>query len=152
MIARLYARTYPADVAGILLIEPAHEDKNRLLEPYIPRRKALLGGLPRAPEQYPGKMPPLEAFAVELRNSAQELSVPVIALASIQEERLESLSETRRAGYRVERRLWQEVVSRSPDPELILYENSGHHPEREEPELVIGAVRRLLDKVASAGG
>ena len=129
MIARLYALTYAADVAGILLIEPTHEDKQRRLEPYLPRRRVLLGGLPRPPERYPGKMPPFEAFAVELRNSPQPLSVPVIALASIKEERLESLSETRRAGYRVERELWQEVVSRSPDPELILHENSYHHPE-----------------------
>jgi pimeloyl-ACP methyl ester carboxylesterase len=46
--------------------------------------------------------------------------------------------------------LQQDLVSRTPQAQLIIAENSGHYIHMEQPELVVEAIRQVVSQVRSA--
>ncbi|WP_173108109.1 alpha/beta fold hydrolase [Bacillus sp. KH172YL63] len=131
---RAYATKHPEKVSGLILIDSTPED-------YIEKF------LPVMPEDFQAryyKQFTLEGSFAEFQKSLhltgrtrKTLDLPVIILAA-----------GNKAHYTMEAQsLWNEMqkglLSLSKESELIMAENSTHYIQRDEPELVIEAIKKL---------
>ena len=158
LIVRLYAHEYPRDVAGLVLVDPMHEDQFDRLGPLIP---AAFPGEPEALTQFrrfwttdwcdPFKNDEGVDFV-----ASQTQAHTIGALHDILLLVLTAGSHTREAppgdpnAARMQA-LWREMhrawVAQSPNARQILVETSGHFIQREQPEVVVDAIRRMVARV-----
>jgi len=170
--ARLYASQFPEDVAGIVLVDSAHEDLP--FRPPLLIRCGLLTaplGVPRlfgqfvvsenpifdCHSKYPTAYPAIATGTKYLNTVRREWSAAdeswsqardakttlgdrplVVLFASFTHEK-----------FLVFKRLQMELAERSTKGKLIIVENSGHHIQHDQPEVVIDAVRDVVADVRS---
>ena len=148
MNARLYASKYPNEVVGIVLVDSAHEDENdrmlALLPPEIKKnakpedmiiRSAEDIDFNRSVEQvraanWHGDIPLIVLTRGSATFNPSDYVVPSLA-PKFEEIRLE---------------LQKELVGRSSRGKQIMAENSGHNIHRDQPELVIEAIRQVIEE------
>jgi pimeloyl-ACP methyl ester carboxylesterase len=156
LVARLYAATYPDEVAGLVLIDAAHED-------YYDRVRAVL-----TPDQWTAfTQPPavlasdpaferidVDASATAMREAAAASPLTPLPLVVITHGRpwdwppaspvaeLEALWTP----------LQEQLAALVPDGRLIVAEESGHFIPGDQPEVVIAAIRQVVDAVRDPGG
>ncbi len=135
--ARLYAAMHPAEVLGLILVEPSHEDQYQKIADtkQEPEREQYL----RHEGGENGERMDLLSSASEVRSADGPNSLPTILLtakASGGDENLNSIA------LELNTRLGQRI----PLTEHIVVENSGHFPQLDRPDVVIGAIRKLLPK------
>jgi pimeloyl-ACP methyl ester carboxylesterase len=172
---RLYASQFPEEVAGMVLVDACHEDRPIRLPLTI--RLGLLTaclGLPRlfAPfvvhenpifavdSKYPSAYKALATSTKYLRTVRREWS-------EVKESWNQARSSTKSLGDRplvvllatfdhelfpVIRRLQTELANRSTEGKLILVEKSGHHIQHDRPQMVIDAVREVVEAVRRKSG
>jgi pimeloyl-ACP methyl ester carboxylesterase len=153
LYARHYAATYPAEIAGMVLVDSTHEDQDK---PPAPLRLVLKvvshSGLPRLLLRFGD--PALDAMYASNRT-----------LAAINDEFAaveESSSETRAAHVSLGskplivltsgsndadptwQRLQKDLVTRSSNSKRIVASGSGHYIQDDRPDLVIAAVREVV--------
>ena len=154
LLVRLYAATYPHDVAGLVLVDATHEDNWARLEEEIGPDL-----WPQAVEQFTqavagGFLEPLdlEETAAEVRDAQEERplpSIPLIVLTHTQPPDAATLLP----GLSVEasERLWGEqqadLTTLLPNSQQILAEESGHYSQRDQPDLVIDAIGDVITTV-----
>jgi len=143
LIARLFASTYPDDVSGLVLVDPASEFLKSSLTPaqwatYIKATKKLIdsSGL-EAPDH--------ERSLALLHSTPSVRVIPVVVLTS--DKRFdfgaggsEAWPAWRAAQDRLAKLLRAKHVSET---------NSGHAIQMEQPQLVIGAIRQVVEAVRS---
>lgn len=158
VIVRLYAHAYPRDVAGLVLVDPMHEDQFARIGPLIP---PPFPGEPDALTQFrrfwtdewrdPARNPEGVDFQAS-RAQAQAMgslgAIPMLVLTA---------SEFRRTGppgdpaaARMQQRwleLHREVMQQSSDARQVLVEASGHFIQREQPEIVVAAIRQMVETI-----
>lgn len=158
---RLFASQFPDEVAGIILVDASHEDEyNRLaaLMPESERNKYLEheggGNYERVD---------LLASAEELRTAAALKEMPFIVIcASESPERqdeqsnakppcLEGASDIRdcfdpRVAL-IHDELESSLARLVPNSSMIVAKNSGHFVQWDRPELVISAIRKVVEQV-----
>ena len=149
--ARLYASRYPAEVCGIVLVEPLHEDffgryRSILpapaagsLDPLQDFRYQLAGGY-----RYIGDM---EASAEQVR-SAPSLSgtLPIVVVSrsdpdwptGLAPELVRSLEHTWQA-------MQHESLELSSNTLRVVAEHSGHLVQCDRPDVVVDAIRLVVD-------
>ena len=164
-IAELYASEYPEDVSGLVLIDyTPYDARKSMTDEQWELWKPLLGGSPseEALELYPA----LEWFDHQ-RNLEQALAaaplkpMPLIVLSS--DEPLDltpyvedgSLPLTAEEAEEFGKLLFQafvdaraDLVSQVPGARHITNTHSGHYIHQEQPQLVIDAIREVLDAAA----
>jgi pimeloyl-ACP methyl ester carboxylesterase len=209
LIARVYAGEYPAEVAGMVLIDPTHEDTTLMYQGKLVRVREGAKGLPVPPAQTLQTSPPqppvkedIEQFEFNKKMfGAPKTEPPFDRLpASVQAMRLWFRSQPPRAAAGPD--LWAEelqamymarakspyqlgdmsLVVLLPKPEygrpppgisaedwkrineekrqqkveltnlsrnsrLVVAGKSGHHIQLDEPQVIIGAVRLVIDAV-----
>ena len=154
LLVRLYASTYPDDVAGLVLVDATHEDNWARLEEEIGPEL-----WPQAIEQFTqavagGFLEPLdlEATAAEVRGAREARplpSMPLVVLTHTQPPDAATLLP----GLSVEasERLWGEqqadLTTLLPNSQQILAEESGHYIQLDQPELVIDAIGDVIENV-----
>jgi pimeloyl-ACP methyl ester carboxylesterase len=170
---RTFAAEYPGDVAGLVLVDASHEDQEQRFpaevrqetdaalrqakelaassargEPtppivsYMPRlvasRPAWYATLIAEAQAWP-------ASAADLRARDRSLRVPLVVVSAGRPAPLGRSRETRRET----RRLWdemQEDLSRlSPMGTRMIAHRSGHYVQRQEPRIVIEAIRQVVE-------
>jgi pimeloyl-ACP methyl ester carboxylesterase len=152
MNARLYAREYPKEVVGMVLVDSTHEEENdrmlAVLPPEISKKAKPEDMIIRSAEEidFNGSVAQVRAanwhsdipLVVLTRGSASfnpnDYAVPSVA-PKFEQIRLE---------------LQKELVGRSSRGKQIIAEKSGHYIQHDQPELVIDAIRQVMEEVKEA--
>jgi pimeloyl-ACP methyl ester carboxylesterase len=159
VIARVYAHQYPHDVAGLLLVDPMHEDQFARIGPLIP---PAFPGEPDTLTQFrrfwtgewrdPTKNPEGVDFPAS-REQARAIDslgdIPMLVLTA-GSEFLRAAPPGNPAAARMQE-LWlemqREVLQQSSNARQVLVETSGHFMQREQPEVVVAAIRRMVETI-----
>ena len=154
MNARLYASKYSTEVVGMVLVDSAHEDENdrvmAILPPEIKQKAKPEDMIIRSAEDidfnrsvqqvraanWHGDIPLIVLTRGSATFNPNEYAVPSLA-PKFEEIRLE---------------LQKELVGRSSKGKQIIAEKSGHNIHRDQPELVIDAIRQVMEQAKSTGG
>jgi len=140
LIVSLYAVKHPADISGLVLVDSSHEDQRR-------KFAALTGPPISAATDAPPAAPvglSFTAFADALREKPWRGTVPVVVLTRSRQEATNG-DPNAEARYALWMELQRDLANRSPKSEHIVAKNSGHVIQVDEPQLVIDAVRRVLE-------
>jgi pimeloyl-ACP methyl ester carboxylesterase len=163
--ARLYAHQHPGDVAGLVLVDAPHPDvwarQAALLPPETPDGSTLLAGMRRSLAQH--RTDPagnvegidLQASAAQARAAGSLGDRPLVVLSAGRSARSwdpDFPAELSDRLMRLRRDLQQDVTRLSTRGELRIAEESGHLIHVDQPELVIEAVRGVVEAVRQGDG
>ncbi len=136
----LYACRYPEEAAGMVLLDSAHEDVH-------PRFAAVLSEEQREELYEPLRSNPegvdILVGAAEIRAAGRLPDIPAIVLVAgrnVYPDGWPSLTLGR-----IWRELQESIASRLPHGRLIVAERSGHFIQRDQPELVVDAIRQVTE-------
>jgi pimeloyl-ACP methyl ester carboxylesterase len=199
LIARMYAHEYPKEVAGMVLVDSAHEDEylwinGKIVRPRFmtdqewtdlikPRKPAPDSKQPPPPprpvptklDSPYDKLPPeaqrlrLWAMSIPWRNGggdSEDMRQDFIAMHNfgagsehpLGKIPLVVLSKTPGADedddYTPDQLKWNrdlqdQLATLSTNSQHVVAPHSGHHIQMEEPDIVIAAIRRVVDSVRS---
>lgn len=191
---RLYANLYPAEVAGLVLVDSAHEEHDERLHAIgvgIPRTRDLMyralplaahTGVARVLLPFVRGRHELETLAEERMDRALESrsrhllttsreyagwtqsmaevkaaagdlgDMPLVVLSHGNRVQSESVEGLHGAIHRVWWRLQEDLVSRSRRSRWIWAERSGHSIQLDQPELVVEAIREVVNQARAPGG
>jgi pimeloyl-ACP methyl ester carboxylesterase len=159
LIARLYASTYPRQVAGLVPVDATYE---RLRELFSPEQWAAVARTTLEPSF--GVEPPVEL--VDLDASVDEMlaakaarplrpTLPLVVLSAglppaVPDQGLPPGFPDAATLNRVQRVAQNELGMILPYARHVIAKKSGHYIQTAQPELVIDAVRRILRMVRPA--
>jgi pimeloyl-ACP methyl ester carboxylesterase len=139
MIIRLYATTYPVDVSGMVLIDSSHEDQIARFDAIDPE----VGKQLRAPSR--SEALDLVAVSAALNDRRWHGDIPLVVLTHGVTPKPQPGRETQTNGLeQAWLELQRDLASRSPHSAHTIAAKSGHYIQRDEPALVIDAVRRVV--------
>ena len=141
MIVRLYATRYPSEVVGLVLVDSSHEDQLTRFEAIDPGTAREL----RAPSQ--SEALDLVAFSDALNANRWHSTIPLVVLTH---GKIPPAPPGREAQSDGLEKAWldlqRELVTRSPAATHVMAARSGHYIHRDEPALVIDAVRQVVTR------
>ncbi|MEB2301188.1 alpha/beta hydrolase [Lysinibacillus xylanilyticus] len=134
--ARIYTSEYPQEVAGLVLVDSTPEDYK---ERFLPTMSKEFQDAYNKQFVYEATYDEFMESLKQLKNSRREISVPLIVI-----------SAGKKAHYSEESQgLWnkmqKEILQISSNGEFIIAKNSTHYIQNDEPEVVVNAVKRLID-------
>jgi len=155
LIVRLYAHQYPHDVAGLVLVDPMHEDQFERIGPLLP---AAFPGEPEALTEFrsfwttdwrdPTKnqegvdFPACQAQAHTIGSLGD---IPLLVLTA---GNFLQFGPPGNPGAARMHRMWlamhRELMQQSSNAQQIVVETSGHFVQREQPEIVVDAIRQMV--------
>jgi pimeloyl-ACP methyl ester carboxylesterase len=157
MNVRLYAYQHPEEVAGLVLVDGSHQDQFTRIGEALPEPE------PNAPDTHKGfyhfwagggwRDPANNPENVDFVTSREQLraihslgDLPVVVLAS--GGFLRGAHTRPEAGPRLHE-IWQylqrDLANLSSNNVYSVVESSGHFIQRDQPEVVVDAIRRVLD-------
>jgi pimeloyl-ACP methyl ester carboxylesterase len=146
--ARMYASRFPKDVVGMVLVESSHEDQvERLIAAGATEEDEAL-----PPPNQNRERADLRATLDELRAMAWRTTIPLVVITRGTTMRSSYPHLTDEQVRRVDaawRGLQRDLARRSSKGELMIAARSGHNVQADEPEVVIGAVREVVEQVRS---
>jgi pimeloyl-ACP methyl ester carboxylesterase len=142
LYVQLFAYQHPGEVAGLVLIDPTHEEfPVRLADLLL----ALGTPIPSAPHE-----PDTDDLSfMQMREARASLRFPLMPLIVFSHGRSADPSE-RPAGWPIadEERVWRElhaeIARMAPNGRHVIAEASGHDIHLEQPELVVEAIRTVV--------
>jgi pimeloyl-ACP methyl ester carboxylesterase len=157
--ARLYAHQYPDDVAGMVLVDAPHEDRDSrflaLLPPPAATEAATLTSLRHfltQSKQDPAQMlegMDLLATEAQVRATGSLGARPLVVLTAGHEHPVlaalpaDVATRVRQLVQDVQR----DLASLSSRSRHVIAHESGHEIERDQPDVVIDAIRQVVDAV-----
>jgi pimeloyl-ACP methyl ester carboxylesterase len=135
---RLFATEYHSEVCGLILVDSTPEDYR---ERFLPTMSQEFQQEYNKQFIYEGNYDEFMESLNQVKESKRKLNVPLIVL-----------SAGKKAHYSYESQsLWhemqKEILEISTNGELIIAENSTHYIQNDEPEVVVSAVKRLVDNI-----
>ena len=155
LLVRLYTSLYPADVAGLVLVDGTHEQQVRRygqLDSAYPGAfrvyfDSLLKTLPPGPQAEEIR----ETVRIQAAGSVEGLTplpdIPIAVLTSMRSDSTARFVNGTARGHDVWRGLHDEWFRRARNGIHIETTRSGHDIQNSEPHLVIDAIRFVLDRV-----
>lgn len=145
LIARLFASQYPNDVAGMVLVDASHEDRTAgfekvLSDELIARNRAYLLD-PSRNDEFVDRIPSEQ----QVRDARRAFDFPLVILSRGLPDQPDAVWPSAEL-QRVEQELHRDYLNLSPQSSLIVAENSGHEIHKDQPELVIGTIRKVAGK------
>ena len=143
LIARLFASAYPDEVSGLVLVDPASEFLKSSLTPaqwatYIEATKKLI--------ESNGLEAPDHARTLDLlHGSPQVPTMPVVVLTSDKRFDFGAGGAKTWAAWRTA----QDRLAKLLNAKHVTDTNSGHAIQMEQPQLVIDAIREVVEAVRS---
>lgn len=152
MLSRLYASYYPAEVAGMVLVDSSHEDEPDRGMALIPREmlKEMLK------QAKPEDLVPRSADRIDncsvrpLMNALNwHADIPLIVLTQGRPYGADMVVVPSIApqAYQLHLELQRDLVRRSSRGRQVIAEKSGHDIHQEQPRLVIDAIRQVIKEV-----
>jgi pimeloyl-ACP methyl ester carboxylesterase len=138
---RVFAGMYPTEVSGLVLIDPSQEAFNTYLRlnppPTLKEEEAKIAKAAQgARDEYEG----VQATYEQAQSAKVPAGVPVILLTATQDSGMPAEA----------RRVWaekhKEWIAKVPGGKLIVAEKSGHFIQAQEPDLVIAAIKEVMEK------
>jgi pimeloyl-ACP methyl ester carboxylesterase len=145
--SRLYASMYPKEVVGMVLVDSAHEEQFARMDALIPeeiKKQFSPSALtPRGNE----KIDLTENGERKARMAAWHADIPLIVLtaANSQPGGVGPLAYLAPKFEQIRQELQQDLVHRSAMGKQIIATKSGHFIHHDEPELVVSAIREVID-------
>lgn len=142
MNARLFARVYPNDASGLVLVDATHEN-------YAERASALLSRSEKTRrETLKGVLAPstrseLESLPVsgrQVRSAGPLRTVPTIVITAGRRDESPVLFE-------LWRKLQHDLVRQTGALKHVIADESGHNVQFDQPELVVEAIREMVERV-----
>lgn len=141
LYARVFAHRYPQDVIGMVLVEPSSEEYEQWLRGKHPEAfQASAQELARATDGFRDHVAAWESSLQEACGAWPLPAVPVVVLTGMRHEVAEA--EKRQMWLAMHRRF----VERVPGARHVITERSGHGLVNTEPQLVIRAVREVVEE------
>ncbi|PLR96957.1 alpha/beta fold hydrolase [Bacillus sp. T33-2] len=135
---RLYTSEFPIEVAGVILVDSTPEDYK---ERFLPTMSAEFQEAYNKQFVHEGTYEEFMESLNQIKQSQRHLgSVPVIVLSAGKKAHYSPKSQA------LWHELQKEILNISDDSELIIAHNSAHYIQHDEPEIVISAIKRLLQK------
>jgi len=165
LVVRLYASTYPKEVAGLVLVDPLTEGLQdaETHEQWAIQRKLIEGDVRESVALYPA----LERIDVDrsfkqIRAAPPLRSIPLVVLSAdrpwgpqippmIASGKL-SADTPPDFGYvtdAAQKKAHEQLAKLVPNAKHITKTNSGHEIHKEQPQLVIDAIREVVEAVRS---
>ncbi|PGT80944.1 MULTISPECIES: alpha/beta fold hydrolase [Bacillaceae] len=136
---RIFATEYQNDVCGLVLIDSTPEDYRKRFLPMMSKE------FQRAYNKqfiYEGNYDEFMESLEHLKDTKIKLNVPVIVLSAGKKDHYSNESQE----------LWnemqREILEISADGELVIAKNSTHYIQNVEPEEVVSAIKKLIDKMS----
>ena len=143
-LVRVFASMYPTEVAGLVLIDPAQEAFHVWAKTNPPPGfKEEEGKIAKAPQGLRDEYAAVDAIYEQARAAKVPAGIPVTLLTAMQDDSMPA--EPRRV-FAEKQKEWIEKV---PGGKRIVAEKSGHFIQAQEPALVVGAIRQVVEQ---AGG
>jgi pimeloyl-ACP methyl ester carboxylesterase len=162
IIVRLYAHQYPSEVAGLVLIDPSHEDQFARMSRYLP-------------PPFPGEPETLIQFRdfwttgwrdpdqngegfdfLATRTQAQAIgslgAIPMLVLTAA--EWIKQAPPGNEGAPRMQAQwegLHHEIMQLSSRAQQIPVKSSGHFIQREQPDIIVAAIRQMVEQVRGQG-
>lgn len=135
---RMFATEYQDEVCGLVLVDSTPEDYR---ERFLPTMSEDFQQAYNKQFIYEGNYDEFMESLKQLRDTRLKLNVPLLVL-----------SAGKKAHYSKEsQELWEdmqrEILEISSEGELVIAENSAHYIQNDEPEVVVAAVKKLIDRV-----
>jgi pimeloyl-ACP methyl ester carboxylesterase len=147
---RLYASLYPDDVAGLVLVDATHEDQFTRLEDMVPPE--LLEMVTQGDNAEGIDVETSLAQVAEARATTPLQPMPLIVLSAGQSD-----PAIFPEGWPLEEtdllhlELQEDLASLVPGARLIVAEQSTHYIHQTQPDLVLDAIRQVVDAVRDPG-
>jgi pimeloyl-ACP methyl ester carboxylesterase len=152
ILARLYASFYPAEVAGMVLVDSAHEDEPDRALALIPPDtfKEMLKQL--GPEDLtPRTGERIDNCSIRLVMDALNwhADIPLVVLTQGRPygPEMVAVPSIAPAAYGLHLELQRDLIGRSKRGRQVMAEKSGHAVHQDQPELVVAAVREVVGEV-----
>ena len=155
ILVRLYTSLYPADVAGLVIVEGTHERQVQrwgTIDSTYPAAfraffDSVLTTLPPGPQAAEIR----ETVRIQTAGGVEGLlllpDIPIAVLTSMRSDSTSPYVNGTARGHEIWRALHDEWFRRSRNGLHIETTRSGHDLQHEEPQLVIEAIRFVLDRV-----
>ena len=135
---RKYAELYPKEVTGIVLLDSAHEEQFSRVSALSPEwAQRIASKFPADDQRAHGFLPGNEKLAWHFDKPLiviEHGEIPSSAASDPMAKQSEAVFHT----------LQQDLVSRSKDGQLREAKESGHYIQRDQPELVIQAIKDVM--------
>ncbi|HVT02989.1 MAG TPA: alpha/beta hydrolase [Thermoanaerobaculia bacterium] len=140
---RLYAYRYPAEVAGLVLLEPAHEEAaGRFPAAFWAYEQSYLDRLQGI--AYDEALTVEESSAQVLRERKPLGALPIVVVTATRKWGDAPLGTDVRRIDAIWRDLHREIAGSSSRGEQWIAENCGHNVHVQDPELVLRAIRKVI--------
>ena len=138
---RVFADMYPKEVAGMVLIDPSQETFDEWTRTHQEaQRTALDEQIAKASQGVRDESAEVNTSYQQARAAKVPAGVPVILLSAMKDD-------TMPAGVR---KVWaekhEEWIAKVPGGKHIVVENSGHFIQAEQPQVVIDAIKQVVDQ------
>jgi pimeloyl-ACP methyl ester carboxylesterase len=146
--ARIFAHSYPGDVAGIVLVDPTAEDlyaKVQAQEP-VERQRMDMQRVEMDREASgwdQGARSEYQSLAINFQQARESWPLPPVPVILLTSMRTDSAAGARLAAIKLE--LHREFLKRVPGAKQIVTNESGHNIAMEEPGLVVSAIREIVE-------
>jgi len=161
LFVQLYASEYPGEVKGLVLIDAVHMD-------YYARRTALLKKLlppaawkvttrqlrARAPALLDPEQIDMNTSLAQTRaalSAAPLRSMPLFVLTHGRVDQPDTDPRLNEADERLWRTLQDEIAALVPNSKHVIARRSGHDIQHDQPELVVAAIRDVVEAVRDPG-
>ena len=136
--ARWYANQYPDELAGMVLIDPVHEDKYERFEKILPEERAVrMWASVKDPSKNDENIDRMESIR-QVQGNQQVFDFPLIILTRATDSDEMNMIETS---------LQADFLKLSSRSQQYFSKHGDHYIQNSEPELVIDAIRQVVTSV-----
>ena len=155
LLVRLYTSRYSSEIAGLVIVEGTHEQQVKrwgLVDPNYPAEfRAFFDSVLRTVPPGPQAAEIRETVRIQAVGAVEGLTplpdIPIAVLTSMKSDPSARYVNGRPEGHVVWRTLHDEWFQRSRNGLHVQTTLSGHDLQHDEPQLVIDAIRFVLDRV-----
>jgi pimeloyl-ACP methyl ester carboxylesterase len=158
LLARVYASYYPKDVVGMVLVDSTHEDEADRGLSLLPPETLKDMARRAKPEDMVVSNPAEKFDTCSMRALMDALNwradIPLVVLTQGLPYRAEDYVNPSLASqyYQLHLEMQKDLVGRSSRGRQIMADRSGHFIHRDQPELVVNAIRQLIEEVQAKRG
>ena len=148
LFVRLYASTYPEDVAGLVLVDSSHEDQEERRRPLV--SEELFAAAQQATHSNIEGIDLGASFAQvrEARAAAPLRSMPLIVVSAGQADPAGfPVGWPMETETQLHDELQRDLAGLVPGARHIVAEQSGHDIQQSQPDLVVEAIRAVVEAV-----
>jgi pimeloyl-ACP methyl ester carboxylesterase len=142
---RVFADMYPKEVAGMVLIDPSQEAFDEWTRTHKEAQRAGRDEeMAKASQGVRDEAAQVSASYAQARGAKVPAGIPVILLTAMKDE---TMPESVRKVWGEKHAEW---IGRVPGGKHLVVEKSGHFIQAEQPQLVIDAIKQIVDQARAS--